>query len=64
MDIKSIRTNINMTQKQFAELIGTTVRTVQNWEQGVCTPSYALESLIALKVNQYVSNKPNMALDK
>lgn len=58
MDIKSIRSNLNMTQKQFAELIGTTLRTVQNWEQGICSPSFALEMLIKLKVNQYVSNKP------
>ena len=64
MDIKKIREGINMTQKQFAELIGTTTRTIQNWEQGVCEPSYALENLIVLKVNQYESNKPHAALDK
>lgn len=37
-DIKSIRTRHQLTQAQFAALIGVSVRTLQEWEQGRRTP--------------------------
>jgi putative transcriptional regulator len=33
-DVKSIREKLDLTQQQFAALIGISVRTLQNWEQG------------------------------
>ena len=34
LDIKHIRENYNLTQAQFAALLGISVRTLRNWEQG------------------------------
>ena len=34
MDIKAIRKKLKLTQKNLAELMGISVRTLQNWEQG------------------------------
>lgn len=33
-DIKAIRAAMSMTQKQFAALLGISVNTLRNWEQG------------------------------
>lgn len=33
-DVKAIRENLNLTQRQFATLLGISPRTIQNWEQG------------------------------
>lgn len=32
--IKSLRAKLGVTQKEFAELVGVSVNTVQNWESG------------------------------
>lgn len=53
MDIKYFRSKTGLSQKEFAKLLRTTTRTVQNWEQGICEPSAALRDLIVLKVNEY-----------
>jgi putative transcriptional regulator len=37
-NIKAIRKKMDLTQEQFAALIGVNVRTLQNWEQGRRTP--------------------------
>lgn len=34
LDIKNLRTKLGVTQKEFAELVGVSVNTVQNWESG------------------------------
>lgn len=34
LDIKSLRAKLGVTQKEFAELVGVSVNTVQNWESG------------------------------
>lgn len=33
-DVKAIRENLKLTQRQFAALVGISPRTLQNWEQG------------------------------
>lgn len=38
MNTKQIRIKNGWTQRQFAELIGVSVRTVQNWDQGIRSP--------------------------
>lgn len=37
-DLKEIRKQTKMTQRQFAEHFGIPLRTLQNWENGVNTP--------------------------
>ena len=37
-DVKRIRTNYNLSQGEFATLLGISVATLQNWEQGRRTP--------------------------
>lgn len=37
-DIKRIRGNYNLTQEQFAALMGISVKTLHNWEQGRRVP--------------------------
>jgi len=37
-DVKGIRENLKLTQQQFAALIGISIRTLQNWEQGRRVP--------------------------
>jgi transcriptional regulator with XRE-family HTH domain len=34
LNIKKIRNKLNVTQKEFSELIGVDIKTVQNWEAG------------------------------
>jgi putative transcriptional regulator len=38
MDIKHIREGYNLTQEQFSALLGISVRTLRNWEQGRRVP--------------------------
>ena len=37
-DIKKIRDNYKLTQKEFATLLGISTSTLRNWEQGRRTP--------------------------
>jgi putative transcriptional regulator len=37
-DIKEIRSGFGLTQEQFAALLGISVRTLRNWEQGRRVP--------------------------
>ena len=38
LDIKRIREGYNLTQAQFAAMLGISVRTLRNWEQGRRVP--------------------------
>ena len=53
MNIKKLRTQLNLTQVQFAELLGTTQMTVSTWENGKC-PQY-IESLAELALSIPIS---------
>jgi putative transcriptional regulator len=50
-DIKIIREKLNVSQNEFALMIGVSVRTLQNWEQGRREPEGPAKALlrIALK---------------
>lgn len=38
IDVKAIRTNLGMTQEQFASQFGFSVNTLRHWEQGARRP--------------------------
>lgn len=42
--IKELREKANLTQKEFSNLTGIPIRTIQNWEQGISEPpAWAIE---------------------
>ena len=46
-NIKSIRKNLQMTQKQFAESYGFNLETLRKWEQGAHTPEQAVQAYLS-----------------
>jgi putative transcriptional regulator len=46
--IASARTKTMLSQRQFAALLGVSLRTLQDWEQGRRQPSGAARTLIAI----------------
>lgn len=57
-DIKRIRENYGLSQGQFAGLMGISVATLQNWEQGRRTPKGAARVLL-----QVASKHPDAVWD-
>ena len=47
-DIKSIREKLKVSQAEFAEMLGISVRTLQNWEQKRRVPDRSSRILIEL----------------
>ena len=47
-DVKRIREQIGFSQAKFATLIGVSIRTIQNWEQGHRRPTGAAKVLLRL----------------
>ena len=45
-DVKGIRENYDLSQTEFAALLGISVKTVQNWEQGRRSPRGAARVLL------------------
>ena len=45
-DIKMVREKLQVTQKEFAMLIGVSTRTLQNWEQGRRKPEGPANALL------------------
>lgn len=45
-DVKEIRNNFELTQTEFAALLGISVKTLRNWEQGRRTPEGAARVLL------------------
>ncbi len=46
VDVKAIREGIGVSQSDFAYMIGVSVDTVQNWEQGRCRPAGPAKALL------------------
>jgi putative transcriptional regulator len=46
--VASIRENTGLSQSRFAELLGVSVRTLQEWEQGRRAPSGAARMLLLI----------------
>ena len=58
LDIKQIRTGYKLTQKQFATMLGISVGTLHNWEQGRRVPEGP--AMVLLRVAQ---KHPQAVLD-
>ena len=56
--IKKIRDGFGLTQEQFAALLGISVRTLRNWEQGRRVPEGPARVLL-----QVVAKHPEAVLD-
>ena len=52
MNIREMRTQHGLTQKQLAELIGVTTRTVERWESGDRVPSPQVLELLQIKLKE------------
>jgi len=58
LDIKHIRDGYNLTQEQFAAMLGISVRTLRNWEQGRRVPEGP--AMVLLRV---AARHPEVVLD-
>ena len=56
--ISAIREKTGLSQKQFAQLLGVSVRTLQDWEQGRRAPSGAARTLLRI-----AAHNPRAVLD-
>ncbi len=45
-DIKRVRKGLDATQREFAMMIGVSIRTLQNWEQGRRQPEGPAKALL------------------
>ncbi|MBE9515567.1 MAG: helix-turn-helix domain-containing protein [Proteobacteria bacterium] len=57
LDVKAIRQKTGLSQTRFALIMGVSVRTLQNWEQGHRTPQGPAASLLRI-----VDKDPETAL--
>ncbi len=57
-DIKRIRDGFGLTQEQFSALLGISVRTLRNWEQGRRVPEGPARVLL-----QVAAKHPEVVLD-
>lgn len=58
LDIKMIREKLKVSQSEFALMIGVSLRTLQNWEQGRRKPEGPAKALL-----QVASRNPRAVLD-
>ena len=56
--IKNVREKLNVSQSEFALMIGVSVRTLQNWEQGRRKPEGPAKALLRI-----ASRNPQAVLD-
>ncbi len=49
-DAADARALVGLSQSQFARLLGVSIRTLQNWEQGRSQPSGAAQTLIRVAI--------------
>jgi putative transcriptional regulator len=47
-DIKTVREKLNVSQTEFALMIGVSIRTLQNWEQGRRKPEGPAKALLRI----------------
>ncbi|MCO6439570.1 MAG: helix-turn-helix domain-containing protein [Nitrococcus mobilis] len=47
-EIAAIRVNVGLSQERFAELLGVSPRTLQDWEQGRRNPTRSAQTLLKI----------------
>ncbi|HAD07582.1 MAG TPA: transcriptional regulator [Anaerolineaceae bacterium] len=57
-DVKAVRERLKLSQQQFALLLGVSVNTLQNWEQGRRKPRGAVKVLLRV-----AERHPDILLD-
>jgi putative transcriptional regulator len=57
-DIKNVRMRLHVSQSEFALMIGVSLRTLQNWEQGRRRPEGPAKALLRI-----ASRNPQAVLD-
>lgn len=57
-DVAAVRARTDLSQGQFAKLLGVSVRTLQDWEQGRRAPSGAARTLLMI-----ADRNPRLLLD-
>ena len=57
-DVKNVRKTLHVTQIQFSNMIGVTVDTIQNWEQGRRKPNGPARALL-----QVAKHSPKAVLE-
>ncbi len=57
-DIRAVREKLNVSQNEFALMIGVSVRTLQNWEQGRRKPEGPAKALLRI-----ASRNPQAVID-
>lgn len=50
-DIKKLRESLGLSQQQFAALVGSSIKTISNWETGGKIPAARLSQLEAIKAS-------------
>lgn len=51
LDVKAIRTQLHKSQREFAQMIGVSVATLQNWEQGRRKPEGPARALLQVALH-------------
>lgn len=46
VDVKRLRERLNLTQNEFSGMIGVSIKTLQNWEQGRRKPEGPAKALL------------------
>jgi putative transcriptional regulator len=46
VDVKAVRMQLGKSQSEFARMIGVSISTLQNWEQGRCRPEGPARALL------------------
>lgn len=58
VDVKNIRKRMSMTQKQFSEAFGVSVKTVEAWENGRNRPNG-----VAMRLLEICEKNPNLFVE-
>lgn len=55
MNVKELRLKLNLSQGQFAKMVGVSIRTIANWEAGKVIPAPKVEMLRDLESGVFPS---------